>query len=70
MTQKQAVEKHLKDCGIISSWQAIEQYGITRLSAFIYSLRKEGWNIESIHLSRTNRFGHTSPIVMYKLRDK
>jgi hypothetical protein len=60
MTQKKAVEKHLKDCGIISSWQAIEQYGITRLSAFIYSLRKEGWNIESIHLSRTNRFENTS----------
>ena len=34
------VEKHLKKYGHITSWQAIQKYRVTRLSAVIYELRK------------------------------
>lgn len=48
MTKKQMVLKHLKTHGSITSWEAIELYRATRLSAIIYQLRNDGHNIESI----------------------
>ena len=47
VTQTDLVEKHLKEKGNITSWEAFELYGITRLSAKIYELRKK-YNILSI----------------------
>lgn len=45
-TQLLQVRNHLITFGGISSWQAITEYRITRLSQFIYLLRNEGLNIE------------------------
>jgi hypothetical protein len=41
------VIKHLIRTKSITSWEAIEKYKITRLSAIIFLLRKRGWSIES-----------------------
>lgn len=41
MTQKDAIKKHLEDHGEITSWEAIERYGVTRLSDVIYRLRRQ-----------------------------
>lgn len=41
MTQLEKVKNHLKEHGTISSWDAIQQYRITRLSALIWILRHE-----------------------------
>ncbi len=44
-TQINAIREHLKKNKSITSWEAIEQYGATRLSGIIYILKhKEGCN--------------------------
>ena len=38
--QKDMIEKHLLEKGHITSWEAFEIYGITRISHIIYKLRE------------------------------
>ena len=40
--QKEAISYHLKEFGSITSLEAIQEYGATRLSSIIYDLRKDG----------------------------
>lgn len=42
MTHKDAIRKHLRMFGHITSYEAIDLYGCTRLSAVIHALKKEG----------------------------
>jgi hypothetical protein len=44
------VKAHLENTGSITSWQAISLYRATRLSAIIFNLRKNGWNITSVRM--------------------
>lgn len=46
-TQKSLVLYHLKNQKSITSWEAITKYHITRLSAVIYDLRHEGYDIQT-----------------------
>jgi hypothetical protein len=46
-SQIKKVERHLKKRKSITTWDAIQLYGITRLSALIFTLREDGYNIES-----------------------
>lgn len=46
-TQKEKVLEYLKNNKKITILEAIYQLGITRLSAIIYSLKKEGYNINT-----------------------
>ena len=43
LTQKEQILTHLKKYGSITSWDAIMEYGVTRLSHHIYCLRNEGF---------------------------
>ena len=63
--QKTSVLFHLSKKPI-TSMEAIDKYGATRLSAIIFGLRKEGYNISSIPQKVTNRFGTNVNIVRYK----
>lgn len=58
--------KHLEDYGSITSWEAIKEYGCTRLSAVIYDLRKV-YDIESELETSTNRYGKEVRYAKYKL---
>lgn len=69
MTQEQKVLIHLKELGTITSWDAILEYGITRLSAKIYNLRKLGYNISIDYKTTLNRFGEKVTFGEYKLED-
>ena len=60
MTQKQAVLNHLLSGKELSSIEAINLYGVTRLGAIILILKKEGYIINSRREKVKNRFGHTS----------
>lgn len=51
MTQKEQVLHHLKQKKTITSWEAIQDYGITRLSAWIHELKKDGYVIKSHNIS-------------------
>ena len=54
MTQKQIVLSHLRKNNSITSWFAIQNYGMTRLADIILRLRKEGHNIETKIMKHKN----------------
>ena len=47
MTQNEQVLKHLLDNKKITSLEAVERYGIMRLGARIYDLKKQGYPIKT-----------------------
>lgn len=67
MTQNQQVLEHLRRFNGITSIEAINRYGITRLSARIADLRHDGHIIgsESVKYKKTN--GKMSTYVRYTL---
>lgn len=69
LTQYDRVLKHLKDYGTITSWESFSEYGITRLSAVVYLLRKDGYNITGEFKSTKNRYGDPTSFIEYKLQD-
>lgn len=68
-THYDRVLKHLTDFGSITSLEAFKDYGITRLSAIIYDLRKDGYNISSQKISCKNRYGKVVYFANYILED-
>lgn len=68
-THYDRVLRHLKDYGSITSWEAIEEYGCTRLSAVIYMLRQVGYIITSETISKKNRYGKTVHFAKYTLKE-
>ena len=67
ITHYDRVLKYLQDFGEITSWDAIEMFGNSRLSATIYLLRKDGWNISTEYKTSKNRYGDTVSYAVYKL---
>ena len=70
MTQEQRVLEYLKDFGSITSWEAIKEFGATRLSAIIYNLRNRGYNITSRFSSAKNRYGDKVQFAIYELKEQ
>ena len=68
--QMTAIKEHLVKKKTITSMQAIELYGCTRLSAKIFDLRQAGWEIDSIPKTGTTRFGDTCQYVQYRFVSK
>lgn len=69
-TQKTTVLRHLQEHGEITSWDAINTYGITRLSEYIRQLRSEGYRINTIDTPvHTKNFGKTI-IAKYTLTEE
>ena len=63
-----AVLKHLEEYGSITSWEAIKEYGCTRLSVVIWRLRtKYHLNITDEWIDFTDRFGQTAQFKKYIL---
>lgn len=58
VTKLQKVLEHLQQNGTITSIEAIELYGATRLSDIIFNLRKRGYNIETKMLDTIDRYGN------------
>jgi hypothetical protein len=67
--QKQEVLRHIKRYGSITSMEAFEKYGITRLSAMIYILRRE-YAIVTIMRTSVNRYGNEVNFAEYRLAVK
>ena len=61
------VLKHLQTHGSITSMEAIDLFGATRLSAIIFNLRNKGYNISSVDKSMKDRYGHTVHYAEYTL---
>ena len=70
MNKTKAVQLHLIEKGSITSWEAIKEYGATRLSAIIYNLRyRYGMNIINEKIEFIDRYGRKSSYVNYVLKE-
>lgn len=68
MTHKERILRHLQDYGSITTWEAIQEYGCTRLGHYIYLLRrKEDYNITDEIIKDTNRYGEPVHYKRYHL---
>ena len=71
MNKTLAVKLHLKKYHKITTWEAIKEYGATRLSAIIYNLR-HNYNMEifSKEIWFRDRYGNNASYVEYILMDE
>ena len=69
-TKSNQVREHLIVNGTITSWEAIQKYHATRLSAIIFNLRKQGYVIDSEWESSIDKEGRTSRFVRYILKNR
>lgn len=67
MSKKEKVLRHLQNYGHITSLEAFQEYGATRLSSIIFELRKEGYLISSCDSHGVDNHGNRSNFVIYKL---
>ena len=70
MNKTKKVMLHLQDYKHINSWEAIQEYGATRLSSIIFNLRNQyNMNIKSVKKEFTDKYGDKSYFVDYILED-
>ena len=68
MTQTEKVLDFMKSNGSISTWEAFEQLGITRLASRINDIEKSGVAIERETISKQNRYGDKIHFTRYSIR--
>lgn len=66
--QRNMVLNHLEKYGSITPKQAEERYGIMRLGARIFELRKLGYQIVTVMEKNKNRFGVETQYARYHLK--
>ena len=65
---KDRILKHLVENGSITTWEAIKEYGCTRLGHYIYLLRrKDNYNITDEVVKDINRYGDYTHYKKYYL---
>lgn len=70
MNKTKAIQLHLIEKGSITSWEAIKEYGATRLSGIIYNLRNDyGMNIITERIEFIDRFGSKGSFAKYILKE-
>ena len=67
MTQFEIIKNHLEKYKTITSMEAFQKYGITRLSATIFNLRAEGNRIVTEYQTSKNRYGERTTYAVYRL---
>lgn len=68
MSQKKRVLDYLGQYGSISSLEAFQELGVTRLSAVIFNLKEEGYEFDVTKAKGKNRFGEKTCYARYHLR--
>tara|TARA_R110001592_G_scaffold148690_7_gene373879 strand:+ start:110 stop:352 length:243 start_codon:yes stop_codon:yes gene_type:complete len=69
-TQHDVVIEHLRKYKTITSWDAIIEYGITRLATRVFELKELGYNIPTERITVKTRLGNTTSIAKYSLIEK
>ena len=70
MNHEAVVLQHFSKYKYLSSMQAFDMYGITRLSATIYDLRQKGIKIGSVWRTSINRYGNQVRYMDYYLEKR
>ena len=68
-SKNQKIKEHLQSGKTITSWEAIEDYNVTRLAAIVFNLKKDGMKIESKDFTEKNSNGETVKFTRYKCLD-
>ena len=66
-TQREKVLRFLRDTGSITPMDALREFGIMRLAARIWELKKMGFSIEKVMEESQNRYGETVRYARYRL---
>lgn len=66
---RERVLDYMKTFGYITTWDAFQDLGCTRLSEYIRQLRKQ-YDIKGESIKTTNRFGEKTFYYKYKLVNK
>lgn len=69
MTQTERVLDYMKSNGSISTWQAFEELGITRLASRINDIEKSGIVIDRQTVLQTNRYGDKIHYTKYSIKE-
>lgn len=69
MTKVEKVLEHLQSGKTISSMEAFELYGATRLSAIIFDLKERGHDIETVMVDGHDRYGAKVRFARYRLKE-
>lgn len=65
--KEERLMRYLQEFGSITSLEAIQELGDTRLSATVFELRKKGVNIISTPVTVTNRWGEKVTYAKYTI---
>jgi len=66
-TQREKVLKFLRDVGSITPLDALREFGIMRLAARVWELRKMGFSIVKVMEETSNRYGEKVRYARYSL---
>lgn len=67
MTQCETILRHMEECGSITSWEAMQEYGIMRLASRITDLKRAGIPIKREMVTQKNRHGESISYARYSL---
>ena len=67
LTQCNLILSHLREHGSITPLEAMREYGIMRLGARVWDLKKQGYKIDMSRESGLNRFGESTSYARYTL---
>ena len=70
VTLQDRVIKYLQEEGSITSMEAFQYIGVTRLSAVIFNLKKDGYAIKTEPESSLNRYGDKVTFAKYSFYDE
>lgn len=64
-SQKEAVIAQLQRKGKINTYEAFDKFGITRLSGYIFNLKKEGFKFRTERKTGKSKYGFSFQYVEY-----
>lgn len=67
MGQLEKVVRHIETFGSITPAEAVSDYGIYRLSAIAYTMKKRGYPVHSTIEHGLNRFGEKTKYARYTI---
>lgn len=68
-THETRLLNYLKEHKIITSLEATQKLGNTRISATVFNLRNKGYNIVTVPTKGKNRWGEKTNYGTYRLED-
>ena len=68
--QKQRIIKYMEDFGSITPLEAMRDIGCYRLSARIYDLKEDGYNIVTETVGVKNRYDEVVHVAQYSLESQ